>query len=44
MITNGFTGHLVHVRTQDYLALLDHERHGSFSELRPTSLGLWGTA
>jgi Ala-tRNA(Pro) deacylase len=24
--------HLVHVRTRDYLALLDNERHGSFSE------------
>ena len=36
--------HLVHVRTQDYLALLDHERHGSFSEFRMTNLGLWGTA
>lgn len=27
--------HLVHVRTRDYLALLNNERHGSFSE--PTS-------
>jgi Ala-tRNA(Pro) deacylase len=24
--------HLVHVRTQDYLALLDNDRHGLFSE------------
>lgn len=24
--------HLVHVRTRDYLALLDNDRHGSFSE------------
>jgi len=37
--------HLVHVRTRDYLALLDADRHGSFSEPRiPSSLGLWGTA
>jgi Ala-tRNA(Pro) deacylase len=36
--------HLVHVRTQDYLTLLDNERHGSFSEPRATSSGLWGTA
>jgi Ala-tRNA(Pro) deacylase len=36
--------HLVHVRTQDYLALLENERHGSFSEPMATSLGLWGTA
>jgi Ala-tRNA(Pro) deacylase len=36
--------HLVHVRTQDFLALLDNERRGSFSEPRATRLGLWGTA
>lgn len=36
--------HLVHVRTQDYLALLNKERHGVFSEPRMGSLGLWGTA
>jgi Ala-tRNA(Pro) deacylase len=36
--------HLVHVRTRDYLALLDNERHGSFSERRTTGFGLWGTA
>lgn len=37
--------HLVHVRTPDYLALLDHDRHGLFSE--PTiaaNSSLWGTA
>lgn len=36
--------HLVHVRTRDYLALLDNERHGSFSVPITSSLGLWGTA
>jgi Ala-tRNA(Pro) deacylase len=36
--------HLVHVRTRDYLALLDNERHGSFSEPISAKLGLWGTA
>lgn len=36
--------HLVHVRTRDYLALLDSERHGSFSEPMTTNSGLWGTA
>jgi Ala-tRNA(Pro) deacylase len=36
--------HLVHVRTRDYLALLDGERHGSFSEPITTRLTLWGTA
>jgi Ala-tRNA(Pro) deacylase len=36
--------HLVHVRTQDYLALLENERHGSFGEPMTTRLGLWGTA
>ena len=36
--------HLVHVRTRDYLALLDNERHGSFSERRTAGFGLWGTA
>jgi Ala-tRNA(Pro) deacylase len=36
--------HLVHVRTQDYLALLDNERHGSFSEPITASSSLWGTA
>lgn len=36
--------HLVHVRTRDYLALLDHERHGSFSEPLMKRLSLWGTA
>lgn len=36
--------HLVHVRTPDYLALLDNERHGSFSEPIAQKLDLWGTA
>lgn len=37
--------HLVHVRTRDYLALLDNDRHGSFSERRiGSNFGLWGTA
>ena len=36
--------HLVHVRTQDYLALLNNERHGSFSVPITSILGLWGTA
>jgi len=36
--------HLVHVLTRDYLALLDKERHGLFSEPTLSSLGLWGTA
>ena len=36
--------HLVHVRTRDYLALLESERHGSFSEPMLSSMGLWGTA
>ena len=36
--------HLVHVRTGDYLALLQSERHGSFSEPMLSNMGLWGTA
>jgi Ala-tRNA(Pro) deacylase len=36
--------HLVHVRTEDFLALLDKARHGSFSEPMMSSLGLWGNA
>lgn len=34
--------HLVHLRTQDYLDLLGHERHGSFSEpMAAAESGLW---
>lgn len=36
--------HLVHVRTRDYLALLDNERHGSFSEPIAMRMSLWGNA
>lgn len=37
--------HLVHVRTQDYLALLHNDRRGSFSEpMIAASSILWGTA
>jgi Ala-tRNA(Pro) deacylase len=37
--------HLVHVRTRDYLALLDNERHGYFSDpMISASSSLWGTA
>jgi Ala-tRNA(Pro) deacylase len=36
--------HLVHVHTRDYLALLDNEWHGSFSEPITENSSLWGTA
>jgi Ala-tRNA(Pro) deacylase len=37
--------HLVHVRTRDYLALLDNDRHGLFSEpMIAAKSSLWGTA